>query len=98
MNRFFINEKKVWTFSLTLSVIMNIFILAAISIYWLSMKYEPQPKEELITIQLLEIPAPRKPVTTIPQKEKRGECNQKQNDFSSLSANFDSQHPLCRIH
>jgi len=69
MNRFFINEKKVWTFSLILSVIMNIFILAAISIYWLSMKYEPQPKEELITIQLLEIPAPRKPVTTIPQKE-----------------------------
>jgi hypothetical protein len=69
MNRFFINEKKVWTFSLTLSVIVNIVILAAISIYWLSMKYEPQPREEPIVIQVLEIPAPRKPVTTIPQKE-----------------------------
>ena len=69
MIRFFMNEKKVWTFSLTLSVVVNIIILAAISIYWISMKYEPQPQEEPIVIQVLEIPSPRKPATTLTQKE-----------------------------
>ena len=69
MNKFFINEKKVWTFSFTLSVIVNLFILAVISIYWLSIKYEPELQDEPIVVQVLEIPSSRKPVTVAPVEE-----------------------------
>jgi len=69
MNNFLINEKKVWTFSLTLSVIINLVILAAISIYWLSIKYEPPLQDEPMVIQVLEIPSTRKPVTVAPVEE-----------------------------
>ena len=69
MNRYFLNEKKVWTFSLTLSVVINLLLLAAISIYWISMKYEPPLQEEPIVVQVLEIPAPRKPVSVAPKEE-----------------------------
>jgi len=69
MNKFFLNEKKVWTFSLSLSVAINLILLAAISIYWISMKYEVLPQEEPIVVQVLEIPAARKPVTVSPPEE-----------------------------
>ncbi|MEI6156728.1 MAG: DUF3048 domain-containing protein, partial [Atribacterota bacterium] len=67
INKSYLNEKKVWTFSLSLSLIINLTILAVLSIYWLSVHYVPKPLEKFIVIQVLEIPSPKKPVTTMKQ-------------------------------
>jgi len=48
------NEKRVWSFSLLFSIVINLVLVAVISIYWLSFHYFPLEEEEPIVIELME--------------------------------------------
>ena len=63
------NEKRVWSFSLLFSIVINLVLVAVISIYWLSFHYFPLEEEEPIVIELMEIPAPEQPVSEAPPQE-----------------------------
>ena len=63
------NEKRIWSFSLLFSVVVNLALIAVISIYWLSFHYFPPLEEEPVVIELMEIPAPEEPVSEAPSQE-----------------------------
>ncbi len=59
------NEKRVWSFSLLFSIVINLVLVAVISIYWLFSLFSLE-EEEPIKIELMEIPAPEQPVSEAP--------------------------------
>ncbi len=64
------SEKRIWSFSLLFSIVVNLVLVALISIYWLSFYYFPPPEEERpIVVELMEIPAPKQPVSEAPSQE-----------------------------
>lgn len=70
-----IQEKKVWSWSLIFSLVINLLILAAVSVYWFSFRYVPPEQEEPIVVELLEIPAQVEPETTLPSEAELAELS-----------------------
>jgi len=68
------DERRIWSFSLLFSVIVNLTVLAVVSIYWLSFHYT-RPKEEPVVVELMEIPSTKKPVGVVPQTAELAELN-----------------------
>ncbi|HSV30519.1 MAG TPA: DUF3048 domain-containing protein [Atribacteraceae bacterium] len=64
----FINEKRVWTFAVSFSLALNILIIVLVSLYWLATRYVPPPEEEIVVIQLMEIPSLVAPVSPVAEE------------------------------
>lgn len=74
MNRLVWDERRVWSFSLLFSLLINIVLLGVASIYWLSFHYV-KPEEKPVIVELMEIPAQKKPVGMVSQNTELAELN-----------------------
>ncbi len=63
-----LDEKRVWSFALSISILINILIIAAASVYWLSYRYLPKPEEKIFMVELLELPAEETPASLKPEE------------------------------
>jgi len=68
------DERRVWSFSLVFSLVVNLAVLAVVSIYWLSFHYT-RPEEKPVVVELMEIPSTKKPVGTVHQTANVAELN-----------------------
>ncbi|WP_427365410.1 DUF3048 domain-containing protein [Candidatus Caldatribacterium saccharofermentans] len=62
------NEKKVWSWSLLVSLGVNIALIAVASIFWLSFRI-PREEEKPIVVELMELPAKEAPQALSPEAE-----------------------------
>ncbi|MGQ9746409.1 MAG: DUF3048 domain-containing protein [Candidatus Caldatribacteriaceae bacterium] len=74
MNRLVWDEKRIWSFSLLFSLLVNIALLGIVSIYWLSFHYV-RPEEKPVVVELMEIPSQKKPVGKVSQNAELAELN-----------------------
>lgn len=65
-----LDEKRVWSFALSISILINIAVIAVASVYWLSYRYLPKP-EEVVVVELLELPAEEAPASLEPEETQK---------------------------
>ncbi|MGQ9621899.1 MAG: DUF3048 domain-containing protein [Candidatus Caldatribacteriaceae bacterium] len=66
------NEKRVWSLSLFISLIVNISVLAVVSVWWLSFRVTRE-EEKPVVVELLEIPLKKAPAGVAPQEVRKAE-------------------------